>query len=299
VVRTLAPRRRAAAALITLAAASAGLALSAGAAAAAPTGTGTTTTTTTPAGATGTTSTTTTTAPVGASGQSAATVIATTRADVVTEAAVETRTVLTAHVGATAVSATVTTALGTRGGDVLEQHAGAHPSLLELRWMGTAGYLRADATTLQQLFGFTAAAATSEGGRWIVLPGAGRVLATDPGLNVKSFESTVSKVLASIDASASLTPLRRLHGESVLGVVGTATSKGVTSNITVYVSSGTDPLPVELIDRNTGLGVEVENFTWGVQPRLTRPAGAVPLQRGWLSKKTSGATGASGASGLG
>jgi len=108
-------------------------------------------------------------------------------------------------------------------------------------------------------------------GRWIAI-----------GLHSSSYavvsrDLTINGLLTDIRLSGDLRmdPARRLDGQRVLGVTGTATGpSGPSGRATLWVSDDDHPLPVAW----TGAGTM--NFTgWGQAASIQAPAAAVPLRQ--------------------
>jgi hypothetical protein len=139
----------------------------------------------------------------------------------------------------------------------------------------TTAYVKGSTAILVAEFGLSTAQAEQLAGRWLTLqPG-------DQGYDDLTDAVTLGSALSESGVAGPVTelPEQIRHGIRVIGVRGGQTGLDATpgGSATLWISTGSHPLPVEL-DETAGGGTFTGTFSrWGVAAGVTAPVGAVPV----------------------
>jgi hypothetical protein len=144
-----------------------------------------------------------------------------------------------------------------------------------------SAYLKGDPAFLENDLGLSASVASAYSGKWISFESSdadyGAVIAGD------TLGSALSD--ATPQGRLTLTPVRKVDGYSVLGVVGgigaALTKQGATGSEVLYVSTSSPYLPVEFVQSETYEGhsdtVALKFSNWGEKVSVQAPDGAIPF----------------------
>lgn len=145
----------------------------------------------------------------------------------------------------------------------------------EVRYVGGIGYLRADAKSLEQLFGYDSTASSLAAGRWL------KFTPTTPGYTELVDGTTLSAALKDFSGFTpqAVLPATTLDGQRVTPLRGTmhdAESSDQSTAMTVYVRADGAPLLVGIGTTSTEDGNTLVIFRgWGSQQTVSSPADAV------------------------
>lgn len=148
----------------------------------------------------------------------------------------------------------------------------------QVRVTGGSAYIAGNQLALVKYFGFTASQAALIGRRWISL------VSSDPGYKGVAADATLETALPGLELGGHLSEGHRsvVDGKAVIAIDGTATPGGLHGTATLYVTSGSHPLPVELTLRQTGRGqsdaaVTITMSRWGERVNVPVPGNAMTI----------------------
>ena len=170
------------------------------------------------------------------------------------------------------ISSTISQGSGLSSGHQSVTQAGGH---LDVIVIGTALYLRGDTAGLTAALDIAPAEAGRYANMWISIP-------TGDGIYANAAEGvTIPSVLSQVALSG---PIQigaptELNGTAVVGLSGQSPGPdGGTSAETLYVSTGANPLPVEVTDAaSDGSTLKATFSQCGVAVLITAPTGAIPI----------------------
>ena len=140
--------------------------------------------------------------------------------------------------------------------------------------MGGVAYIRGDATAVTSFFGFPDAQVGRLANHWI------SVVATDADFVTVTDAVTLASALdnSTITAPFTVGAQKVIDGITVVAVTGQVPQSGggQSATGTLYVSIGSDPLPVELDEVDTDGPTSTLKFSaWTVPVALVAPTGAI------------------------
>jgi len=159
---------------------------------------------------------------------------------------------------------------------------------LSVVFIGSAAFVKGDKYGLQSV-NFSAKAAARESGRWVeVLASAGSAQVHNV-FQVLSGTLTIPTIVSGI---ALASPFRLAGTKTVMGQQ-TRAIKGYSaaqpgpppSTEELYVREAVVPLPVQAVISGSGLTVTINFTSWGKEPVVRAPRGAVEFQPSWLNAK--------------
>lgn len=149
------------------------------------------------------------------------------------------------------------------------QHIGIYGGHVTVRVVGPETYFTGDRRGLTRYMGFTADEVSALHHKWLQLT------AGQSGYNQVTAGVTLASTLHEdrIAAPLRLLPARTLHGVHVVGVHGHALGGGAPrhATATMWISTGTNPLPIEFDARNRGARLTQVFSDWGKRFRLVAP----------------------------
>lgn len=150
------------------------------------------------------------------------------------------------------------------------QHISIYGGHVTVRVVGSTTYFTGDKRGLTRYMGFTAAEVATLRHRWL------RLTAGEAGYRAVTAGVTLAATLHEdrIGAPLRLLPQRTRGGVAVIGVRGRALGGGAPKHATatMWISVGSDPLPVEFDARNGHLRLAQRFTDWGKPFRLAPPA---------------------------
>jgi hypothetical protein len=144
----------------------------------------------------------------------------------------------------------------------------------EVVLVGGVAYIRGDATAVTSFFGYPATQVGRLANRWISLQ------ATDSGYATAIDAVTLGSALkeATIVGPATNVAETVTAGLKVVAITGAVPqSGGPNATGTLYISTGADPLPVQLIESaSDGTKSTLTFSSWGAAVPLAAPTAAIP-----------------------
>jgi hypothetical protein len=139
---------------------------------------------------------------------------------------------------------------------------------------GHSAYIKGNAFTMRNFFGFPQAKAKQYAGKWISIP------STNGAYAPIAADATFASFLSNLFPAKHLTLVRTtIAGKKSVGVRGTSRQGGVKLVATVYAPARGTPLPFEekaVPASRSGTSL-VRMSRWNEPVRLTAPANAVPI----------------------
>lgn len=135
-------------------------------------------------------------------------------------------------------------------------------------------YIRGNAFTLQNFYGFTNAQAARYAGKWISVPSA------HPAFSDLTADATFASFLDDLLPKKHLKLAKAtIAGKKVVGVRGTVRQGGLTLVETVFAPARGTPLPIEAKAAPSGKpGASLTRMSrWNEPVRLSAPAHAIPI----------------------
>ena len=144
----------------------------------------------------------------------------------------------------------------------------------EVVLLGGVAYIRGDATAVTSVFGYPASQVGRLANHWISL------VATDADFPTVTDAVTLASALdhTTIDAPFTVGGQKVVDGVTAVAVSGQVPESGSDpgGTGTLYVSTGSDPLPVELDEVATDGTTSTLKFSaWTVSAALVAPSGAI------------------------
>lgn len=139
---------------------------------------------------------------------------------------------------------------------------------------GHTAYIKGNAFTMRNFFGFPQAKAKQYAGKWISIP------STSSGYSALAADATFASFLADLLPTTHLTLVQAtIDGKKSVGVRGTARQGGVKLVATVYAPARGTPLPFEEKAVPVGhAGTSLVRMSrWNELVRVSAPANAVPI----------------------
>jgi hypothetical protein len=140
-------------------------------------------------------------------------------------------------------------------------------------FLGATAYIQGNAAAVSDYFGFPVSQVPRLTNQWVSLtPSDSGYAAVTDGVTLASALSEVS-----LDAPFTLAPTQ-VGGQQVIGISGqlSASDNSGTGPGTLYVTTGSQPLPVEFTATTSDAVQTVTFSAWGTPVALSAPSGAVP-----------------------
>jgi hypothetical protein len=170
-------------------------------------------------------------------------------------------------------SSTISQDSGLSSGHQSVTQSGGH---LEVIIVGTALYVKADAAGMTEALGVTSAEAARYANVWIsVPPSDGLYASAAEGVTVFSALNEVA-----LSGPISVGAPTEVNGIEVVGLhgEGPGPNGGGTVPETIFVSTGADPLPVEVNETaSDGSTLKATFSQWGVPVAIAPPSGSIPI----------------------
>jgi hypothetical protein len=149
------------------------------------------------------------------------------------------------------------------------QRVSTHGGHVTIRLVNGVTYASGDQLGLTGYMGLSPELAAAVGPRWLSLsPG-------ELGFAQISRGITLASSIHELGVGGSLRrlPVRRRDGRQVVGIAGTGTGKGVpkSARATLWISVGSDPLPVEFDARSGKTSEQVRLSNWGERVHVSTP----------------------------
>jgi hypothetical protein len=180
----------------------------------------------------------------------------------------------------------------TSGSETLTVHNGKQTEHMSAEVVGKTGYVKGNATGLQNILGLTAAQAHKYANTWMSFPMSNTNLAQ---LAAGLLKSQVATEL-SFSGPFTFASDASVNGQHAIGVKGSvSTNTGSSVPEILYVPSTGKPLPIQEVTNPDAKGHSstihgtVSFSNWGEQVAIQAPAHPVPLSK-LAPRSTSGAT---------
>ena len=143
---------------------------------------------------------------------------------------------------------------------------------------GVAYFIGETKAVLVRYLGFPASVAATLRGRWVSVPRSSSAAYATVASDV-TLSSALSTLAPPKGARLTAAAPSRLHGEAVVGIRAQISggTKQPAASATLYVSTSSDPLPVE-VDASSSQGHSTTVLSrWGERLAIKPPTGAIPL----------------------
>jgi hypothetical protein len=177
------------------------------------------------------------------------------------------------------------------GSEVLAVESSSAVEDIEVVLKGATGYVRGNATALQELVGLSAAISKAHANQWLSFP------------STKSAESNLVNGLRNSDLSVELSMTgpftlggtKKISGIETQAIDGfSGTSTATRTPIVLYVETGKTPRPVEEVTNPNGTGTAIKGSVifskWGERIHPKAPSKSVSLPKLLKAKATTTTT---------